>query len=72
MAEIGAPVREAQPDVAALEERIVRLEDQLKKLQDVVREHFAMPDHHVNREPLRELQENSVTPSREIEFGRLS
>jgi hypothetical protein len=50
---------EVRPDVS-LEQRVLALEIQLKALQDIVREHFAAPDHQANPEPLRELQE-SVT-----------
>jgi hypothetical protein len=51
---------EAQPS-ASIEERVSKLEGQLKKLEDIVREHFAAPDHQTNTEPLRELQESSAS-----------
>jgi hypothetical protein len=49
---------EGRPEVS-LEQRVLALETQLKALQDIVREHFAAPDHRTNPEPLRELQESA-------------
>jgi hypothetical protein len=50
----------------SIEARVAALESQLKQLQDIVREHFAAPDHQANPEPLRELQEGMKSPATHI------
>ena len=65
LAVIPSTQLEVQQD--SLEQRVLTLEGQLKALQDIVREHFAAPNHQANPEPLRELQE-SVTKNSETQI----